>query len=63
MLLWEFTVTFHDEVNLFWTKKANAAVYLFFWNRYYTIGLFLLKFFLRLVDDVSHDYKPLIRCI
>ena len=40
--MYDYVVTFDQEVELFWTRKFTGASVLFFGNRYITIGHTLL---------------------
>ena len=40
IVLYEYTLTFPDEVNLFWKQKITGATVLFMANRYLVVGLY-----------------------
>ena len=55
LLVYEFLITFGQEVQLFWKGKWSGATILFFLNRYITLSTFILDSFeyMRLGDFVS----------
>ncbi|KAI0640732.1 hypothetical protein C8Q79DRAFT_920930, partial [Trametes meyenii] len=61
LVLYDFLITFGEEVRLFWGRKFTGASLLFFINRYWTLlanDIFMPLSFARVSDNVRSHALP-----
>ena len=57
LILFEYLLTIHQEVRLFWGKKPTGAIILFFANRYTTIIVMMYAILINLIPVASPNVQ------
>ena len=56
-MVYEYIITFREEVELFWTKEKTGATALFLANRYLTLACYIYPLVVELLPQTDYNSK------